>query len=284
MYLNTIIATHVCNVVFNWLLIYGNLGFPKWGAFGAGVASSASSYIASILFLLVARKRAKEHGFATQRPDPDTLATTRRLWLPSGTERVLYVAYVFGIFWIMGKIGKPETAATAVLINIAILGNLLASAIGVSAGSLAGQALGRKDPDDAKRWGFDAVKLAVIAVVILSIPQLIVPDYVLRLFVKDAQALELARAPLVLYAATMVFDGICLALHFALLGLGAGRQVLVLSVSLQWFALLPAAYVVGITFGEGLWGIWVAFTVYRAARAILFVGVWMRGKWKHARA
>ena len=49
-------VANVINVVFNWIPIWGKFGFPKWGVFGAGVATTFSRSVAAVWFLIVALK------------------------------------------------------------------------------------------------------------------------------------------------------------------------------------------------------------------------------------
>ena len=48
----TVIATLI-NTVFNWLLIYGNLGFPRMGVRGAALATVIARVVELVLFLIV---------------------------------------------------------------------------------------------------------------------------------------------------------------------------------------------------------------------------------------
>ena len=41
----TIILANLANAFFNWVLIFGNLGFPDMGAVGSGWASSLSRWL-----------------------------------------------------------------------------------------------------------------------------------------------------------------------------------------------------------------------------------------------
>ena len=43
LYLRTLLVMHACNIFFNWVLIFGNLGAPELGAAGAGVSSAIAT-------------------------------------------------------------------------------------------------------------------------------------------------------------------------------------------------------------------------------------------------
>ena len=65
----------------------------------------------------------------------------------------------------------------------------------------------------------------------------------------------------------------------ALLGAGAARQVMVVTVSLQWLVGLPLTWLFGPYLGYGLLGIWASQFGYRAVQAAVLSYLWHRGRW-----
>lgn len=85
--------------------------------------------------------------------------------------------------------------------------------------------------------------------------------------------------PLILVGSTIVLDAFGMVLLNALLGAGAARTVMVVSVGLQWGLFLPAAYLIGPVMGWGLTGVWAAQVVQRGLQGLVFAVVWARGGW-----
>lgn len=69
----------------------------------------------------------------------------------------------------------------------------------------------------------------------------------------------------------------------ALNGAGATRTSMTVSVGLQWFLFLPAAFLAGPALGHGLIGVWLCHTAWRAAQAAVFAALWQRGRWAYVR-
>jgi Na+-driven multidrug efflux pump len=128
-------------------------------------------------------------------------------------------------------------------------------------------------------WGWDVSRLAMVAVGLLALPGVLVPDLILRAFLHDPVTLELARLPLRIVAVTMALDTLGTVLLNTLLGTGYSRVVMVVSVSLQWGLFLPAAYLAGPVLGLGMLGVWVVQVGYRALQTVAFVIIWRRGGW-----
>ena len=97
--------------------------------------------------------------------------------------------------------------------------------------------------------------------------------------IHDADTLDLARIPMQLVGATMIFEALGLVLMQALLGAGDATRVMLVAITMQWVVFLPLAYVAGPVFGLGLLGIWVLQGLYRLFQSLIFVGFWRGRRW-----
>jgi putative MATE family efflux protein len=278
-YMRTLVVMHVANVVLNWVFIFGNLGAPALGATGAGLATTIATFLGTAYYVALGLRHARGNGFLRGLPDAATLRTMLRLAIPSGIQQLFFAAGMTALFTIVARVGTEQTAAANVIINITLVAILPSLGLGLGAASLVGQALGRGDPDDAERWGWDVVRVATLLLVAIGLPMLVVPDLLLSGFIHDPATLALGRTPLRLVGLTIWLDGVGLVLLQCLLGAGATRTVLVISVGMQWGVFLPAAWLIGPTLGFGLLGIWLAQACYRGAQAAVLAGVWRRRTW-----
>lgn len=279
LYMRTLLVMHATNITLNYVLIFGKFGAPELGALGAGVASAISTYVGTVVYFLLGLRHAREGGFMRRIPDAEVFRTIVRVSLPTGVQQLLFAGSYTLLFWILGQVGTSATAAANVLVNMTLVAILPCIAFGISAASLVGQALGRDDVADAKRWGWQVTQVATGIIVLIAIPMLVIPDPILGVFLEDPETLALARAPLRVLAATLVFDAVGLVLQNAHLGAGASRVVMIVSVSVQWLIYLPGAYLAGVVFEQGLLGIWVVGVVPRMLQAAAFATLWARGRW-----
>ncbi len=287
MYLRTLLVMHATNIALNWLLIFGNLGFPELGATGAGVASAVATYVGTGYYVILALRHARGGGFLRGLPDVQTFRTMLKLSVPNGLQQTSMAGSLVALFWIINQIGATsgdvataQVAAANVVINVTLVAILPGIGLGITAASLVGQALGRADPEDARQWGWDVAKLSAVALGILGLPMLLLPDLILGAFLHDETTLALARGPLRLVGAAIAVDGIGMVFMNALLGAGASRTVMLVSVAVQWLVFLPAAYIVGPMLGGDLVDIWIAQTGYRALLAGVMLLLWRRGSWQ----
>ncbi len=129
-----------------------------------------------------------------------------RLSVPAGLQSFFFAAGMTAFFWIIGRIGTPELAASNVLVQLLLVVILPGVGFGLAAASMVGQALGRGDPDDAVRWGWEVSRLAMVIVGLVALVGLIAPDLILRVFLHEPETIALARFPLQLMGATMAID------------------------------------------------------------------------------
>ncbi len=286
MYLRTLVVMHTTNIALNWVLIFGNLGFPEMGAAGAGAASAIATYLGTAYYVFLGVRHARDNGFLRGLPTRESFGTMLRLSVPNGLQQTSMAASIVALFWIIGHTGAPVQLATAqvaaanVVLNVTLVALLPGIGLGITAASLVGQALGRGDSDDAMRWGRDVARVAFVGLGLLGLPMLLMPDLILGAFLHEPATLELARGPLRLVGAVMAVDGVAMVYMNALLGAGASRTVMLVAVSVQWAVFLPLAYVIGPVMGGGLMEVWFAQVGYRSLLAVIFVVLWRRGSWR----
>ncbi|MCB9743035.1 MAG: MATE family efflux transporter [Alphaproteobacteria bacterium] len=280
LYMRTLVLMHLTNISLNYVLIYGKLGFPAYGAEGAGMASAASTWIGLLYYVYLGLRHAREGGFLRGLPDPSTLRTMLRISLPSSAQQLFFAAGMTALFKVVSLVGTSELAAANVLVQLLLVAILPGMAFGIAAASLVGQALGRGKPEDAMRWGWDVCKLAAVLVGLFALPGAVVPELILAPFLHNPETLALAAWPLRVVALFMAVDTVGMVLLNALLGAGDSRRVMLVSIALQWGLFLPAAYLVGPVLGYGLLGIWVAQVAYRALQSGVLAALWQGGRWQ----
>ena len=278
-YLQTLLVMHVVNIPLNYVLIFGELGFPALGTAGAGIGTMVSTFVGTITYFWIAWRRARPSGFMTRLPRRETMLTMLQLAVPSSIQLFFFAAGFTAMFWIVGLVGTKEVAAANVLINLVLVAILPGLALGLAAASLVGQALGAGDPHAAHRWGWDVAKVAAVIMGSLGVPALLFPELILGVFLHDPETLAMARTPLRITSATIVVEALGTVLMNAMLGAGAARTVMVASIAIQWVLFLPIAFLVGPTLGLGLIGIWTCQVGWRITQAVVFTGLWQRRKW-----
>ncbi|MDD9891905.1 MAG: MATE family efflux transporter [Gammaproteobacteria bacterium] len=280
-YMRTLLMMHALNIFFNYALIFGNFGFPELGATGAGIGTSLALVFGTAYYFYLGFKHARPNGFLIGVPSREQFANMLKLAVPSSIQTFFFAAGLTAMYWIIGQVGTRELAAANVLVNIMLVCILPAIGLGLAAASLAGQALGAKNPADAKQWGWDVSLVGFVFLALLGAPMWLATDSVLSVFVTDPETIAVASLPLKMVGWFIAFDGVGLILMNALLGVGAAKVVMKASIGFQWGLFLPVAWIVGPWLGGGLIAVWIAQFGYRALQAILFGHLWQKAEWQH---
>ena len=282
-YLRTLLVVHIANVIISYALIFGAFGLPRLEATGAGIGTSAALYLGSALYFFQTWREGRQHGFLSNRPSRLTCGRILRISIPNSLQQLLFSTGLVVLFLIIGRVGTAEVAVAHVLITLVLFLILPAIGLGLSATSLVGQALGRKDPDDAYRWGWDVSRLAVMLLFIMALPMWLAPELILGLFLHDPALVELGRLPLMITGLAICLDGVAIVFTQALLGAGAARSVMLVTLCVQWFFFLPLAYIIGPVLGHGLLGIWILQAIQRLMTSTLLGTLWVRRGWASIR-
>src|SRR5690606_27546015 len=90
LYMLTLLVIHASNILLNWALIFGKLGFPEYGAVGAGIASAVSTVLGSAVYLVLGFRHARHNGFLARRPRRLTLRSIASLAAPTCLQQLLF--------------------------------------------------------------------------------------------------------------------------------------------------------------------------------------------------
>ena len=278
-YMRTLIIMHIANVAMSYILIFGAFGLPEMGVVGAGLGTTLALYLASVLYAIQCWWYARKHGFLQSLPNWEQIKGTLTLALPNSIQQIFFAGGLTMLFWIIAQVGTHELAVGHVLITIILFLILPAMGLGMSATSLVSQALGRGDPNDAHLWGVNITLVGMLFLWSIALPLVLFPDFVLGLFFQEAELIALGRQPLQITGLFIGLDACGIILSQALLGAGASKTVMKVSIVLQWGFFIPAAFLAGPILGYGLLGIWIFQLIQRLLQAIIMFSHWQGRHW-----
>ena len=276
-----IVFTTALNAFFNYLLIYGNWGFPEWGLVGAGIGSSLSNAIGFglLVFYVSTERRARVFDVFTRffKPDWSRLLEVARLGWPIsitiGFEAMLFNACVF----LMGRIGTDEMAAYQVALNVASVAFMAPLGLAMAGGVRVGLMAGARDLPGIRRASFIAVFAAVIAIAFFAIPMMFAPMFIAGLYLNTSLeenfvVLGLVASFLPIAAAFALFDATQVAAAQALRGLKDVRIPMIMTGISYWVIGFPISAWLGLATPLGAVGVWFGLLAALAAAAFLLGG------------
>jgi len=296
------VVMNALNIVFCLALIFGNWGFPRMGIAGAGLAGFIATWVGLVIMVgWAARKRVRGPyaPFDLNALSPKLMTDILRLSVPSAVA-TLAVMTGFGLFaGIVGHLdaispagvvqgacvgGEPEavnSAATTVIVGIVKLTFTACLAFGTATATLVSQSLGERDGDKAERFGWVSVRLGVVIFGIIGLLEgLVFPRQILAFVSQSPAVREAALVPLQMMGVCTPCIAVGMILTQALFGAGNSRFVMVVELILHFGCLVTLAWLLGVTFGYGLVGIWSSAVVYAVLLTIIMFIKFRRGDWK----
>lgn len=260
------------NTALNWVLIYGNLGFPAMGLMGAGVATLVSRVAIAVLFAVYVLNSVR---FEEQMPknwrwkiDFSKMRDLLKLGLPAGFQYLFEVGAFASAAMMMGWFGAKELAAHQIAIGLAALTFMVAMGISFAVNIRVGDARGRGDLHAIKRIGFGGMAAGALVMGVCGLFFLLGRDIWPLLYISDASVIELSSYLLVIAAIFQIFDGAQGVAVGALRGLADVRIPTLITFVAYWVISLPLAYLLAFTWGWGPGGIWWALCIGLAFAAI----------------
>lgn len=271
------LAAVFLNICLNWLLIFGNWGFPELGLRGAAIASVGVHALTTLVLVLYATRGPNMARFELlkniHRPDWPVFGDIFRLGWPIGlthlSESGLFVASAL----MMGWLGTTALAAHGIAIQIAALTFMVHMGLSAAATVRVGQAWGRRDRPGLIRAISAASLLSAVAVVLATILYLSGGEWITGLFVdpSDPQApaiLTLGVHLLTLAALFQLVDAAQVMALGALRGVQDTRAPMILAIVAYWALGIPSSYILGFVLDFGPSGVWLGLVVGLAAAAI----------------
>ena len=279
LYLRTLLMMHAINIFLNWVLIFGHLGMPEMGVFGAGLGTTISLFIGTLIYFFYAHRDARDQGFLHRIPSLSTLKQQFFISLPASLQQFFFAAGLVVLMWILGKIGTAELAAANVLMTFHLTALLPSFGVALATTTLVGNALGRGDSEDALQWGWDCSKIVLIYGLALGLFVIPLAEPLLGFFLHNPVTQALAYWPLVWWALGIGFDAAGVVLMHGLIGAGDTRRSMWISIISQWVFFLPLAFLAGPVLGYGMLGVWILNSAYRVGQAAVGVQQWSGRKW-----
>lgn len=279
------IAANLFNVLANWCLIFGNLGFPALGLTGAGVATTASSLFlfGGLAVAIQLDRRLKRYALFGRfwRPDWSRFVQIWRIGLPIGAtfafETTIFNAAVF----LMGLIGTASLAAHSIAIQIASLTFMVPLGIGQAATVRVGRAFGAQDRTGVAVAGWTGFVMAIAFMATMAFFMLVTPRLLVSAFLDvdapaNAEVVALAVTFLAFAGLFQVFDGAQAVGSGMLRGLNDTRVPMIYAAIGYWGVGLPLGTALAFRAGLGGAGIWIGLASGLAVVAVLMLVRWAR--------
>lgn len=286
--MTTNVVSSIVNVIFNYLLIGGHLGFPKWGIHGAAIATVLGTVAAAAMSI---RSLFSKDSFVSIplmrsmhiRPDWETFRSMYGLGFNFFIENMAMRVGFVTTAVIAAKLGTNPFAAHQVGMNFLSLGFAFGDGMQVAAVALTGRSLGEGIRQKAIEYGRICQQIGLIISVILAVMFFFGGKFLFSLYFSDPATVDMGVLisryimVIVLVQISQVIYGGCLR--------GAGDVKYTLFASLISVTLIRTlvTYILAGLLNFGLHGIWLGVLADQLSRFIFLSIRFRKGEWVRLR-
>lgn len=276
------LIANIVNVIFNWLLIGGNLGFPASGVAGASIATVIGQLVAFVIALFVILrgngylKLELKKGF---KPNKHMLGNMASIGIPAMVEQLLMRAGMVMFAKTVASLSDVAYATHQVCMNIQALSFMTGQAFAVSATSLVGQSLGRKRADMAQAYCSKTRNVGFAVAVLLTVTFALWGGDIVSLYNKDASIIEMGGRIMLFVAFLQPFQTSQFIIAGGLRGAGDTRSTAMITTITVLFVRPIVAFTL-VSLGFDLYGAWIALACDQLLRTVLVFLRYKSGKWK----
>ena len=277
------ISINLLNVIGNYILIFGKLGFPALGVTGAGISTSLS-HVAAFVVLLIMLSREKNvvrldlnKGFKFNKPILQNLV---KVGGPAAIEQVGFRFGVIMFIRIVSSLGTVAYATHQIASSIISLSFAPGQAFGIAASTLVGKSLGQERVDRADTFIKETNRLALLTSGFFFALFFFFGPALVGLYTKDQAVIDISGNVMKIIALIQPFQASAFAISGGLRGAGDTVSTLIVTIIGVFFIRLSVAYVLINIVGLGLMGAWIAML---SDQIIRWIGISLRyrsGKWK----
>ena len=280
--MKTNIAANAVNICFNYLLIGGNLGFPKLGIRGAAIATVLGTVVAcgmSIRSTLHRDRFISLRGHIRVSFDRETMRAIANIGSSTLAEQLFLRIGFLTYSIIVANLGTAAFAAHQVGMNIMSISFSFGDGLSVASVALVGRSLGEQRRDLARIYGGICQKVGIFFSTVLAVIYLLFSRPIFLLFSSETDILSygdmimrLMVVVVFLQISQVVFTG-------CLRGAGDARYTALVSLISVAFVRPFSGWLLCYPIGLGLLGAWLGLAMDQLVRFLMTYVRFKKGKW-----
>ncbi|UQZ33406.1 hypothetical protein C2I18_07445 [Paenibacillus sp. PK3_47] len=270
------IGMNVIHLILNYVLIFGEWGFPSLGIQGAAIStciSRGAALAASIILLIRAFPELSVHMILTGKTQ-GLWQEVMRIGLPVSVTAVSWGYSQIILMSVISAMGEKSLAAYTYLTTIQQLPWLIASSIGMALSIRVAQFYGAGLIKEMFKSLYQAVWPGVILVSLVTTGLLLSSSALMRWFTQDTGIIHLAYPAFALCLIWQPMRVIGFCASGALNAIGEAKAVAVWAVIGMWIFTAGGSFVLGVYFQYGLLGVFIAMIGDELLRSTLYLIRW----------
>lgn len=275
------VVVNLLNILGNYTLIFGKFGLPELGVEGAAISTAFSRGVSMLLlFILLFRKHISRFPLSWFRPFPWVeLRNLLRVGLPSAGEQLSYSLSQVVITFFINMLGVEALATRTYCVNIIMFVYLFSISMAQGGAICIGHLVGEGKTHAAFVLGKYVLKKSVAYTLILSCITALLGPLILGWLTLNPEIVRMGILILIIDVVLEIGRPVNIFATNALRAVGDVNYPFYVGVVVMWSVAVLAGYLVGIHWGIGICGMWLAFACDENIRGVIFVRRWYGMKW-----
>ncbi|WP_339062623.1 MATE family efflux transporter [Fusobacterium animalis] len=236
-------SINIVNLFLDYVLIFGNLGFPEWGITGAAVATVAGNFIG----ILLQWSRLKKLPFKISL---FSYVSKKDIWeiirfaVPSGLQEANFsLSRLLGLTLIL-SLGTTAFAANQIGIAIEAISTMPGWGVAIACTALVGHSIGENNPNKSQEYTLYSTIIASIFMGILACFFFFIPKTLVSFFInkQEIDVIKIGAICLQVAAFEQIPIAIVTVLGSYFKGIGNPKTPFYVSFFTNWFLRLPIAF------------------------------------------
>ncbi|MEW9669416.1 MATE family efflux transporter [Ammoniphilus sp. 3BR4] len=273
---------NVLNVIGNYLFIFGPFGLPVLGVTGVALSTAVSRAIGLVVMFMILWKRVEgQIPFQCLFPFPKKeLGQLLKIGIPSAGEHLAYNSSQVVITYFISLIGTESLTTKIYAQNISMFIFLFAVAMGQGTQILIGHLIGARKNEEAYNTCLRSLRIAMLISLGMASIFSLFREQLLGIFTDNPTVIALGSTLILLTIILEPGRTFNLVIINSLRSAGDVKFPVYMGILSMWGVGVTLSYLLGIHFGLGLIGVWIAFAADEWLRGLFMLWRWRSRVWE----
>ena len=275
------IGMNVLNICGNYVLIFGAFGLPALGVQGVAISTTVSRVIGLlVIFYLLIKRIPHKLPFTEIFSLPIMhLKNLLAIGIPAAGEQLSYNASQMAITYFVTMLGTEALTTKVYAQNLMMFIYLFALAIAQGTQILIGHKMGAGRLEAAYNRGLKSLRLSILISFLCALMFTIFSKQLLSIFTTNENIIALGSLLILITILLEPGRAFNIVIINSLRAAGDVKFPVIVGIIVMWGVAVSLSYILGIHFGLGLVGVWIAFTLDEWIRGLLMLKRWKSRKW-----
>lgn len=236
------------NLILNYILIFGKLGFAPLGVNGAAIATVISRFVELFIVAFWTRLNKSENlfiigAFKSLYVPFDLIRKIAAKGFPLMLNETLWAAGMASLSQCYSVRGLSVVAANNICQTFFNVFSVAFISVGVAIGIILGQLLGNGETEKARDYSRKLIAFSVFVSVVIAVVYIFAAEFIPKIYNTEPEIMLLATRLMQISAIAMPLDSFANASYFTLRSGGKATVTMIFDSGFMWVIAVPIAFI-----------------------------------------